>query len=83
MFKPKATGTLPVSKANLAFLRDGVLPGHEQALRHGLQPLPGFPLDQIPVAAKTGTGQAAEQPAVDVVVRHLRAREQARSTPSS
>ena len=82
MFKPKKTGTLPVSKANLAFLREAFSEVTSKPYGTGYNPFKGFPLAQIPVAAKTGTGQASRQPAVDVVVRDVRAREQARSTPS-
>ena len=59
LFKPKKTGTLPVSKANLAFLRDAFSQVTSQPYGTGYNPFQGFPLAQIPVAAKTGTGQAS------------------------
>jgi penicillin-binding protein 2 len=60
VFKPKKTGTLPVSQANLAFLRDAFSQVTSQPYGTGYYPFQGFPLAQIPVAAKTGTGQAAK-----------------------
>jgi penicillin-binding protein 2 len=60
VFKPKKTGRLPVSKANLAFLRDAFSQVTSQTYGTGYNPFKGFPLAQIPVAAKTGTGQAAK-----------------------
>jgi len=59
VFKPKKNGTLPVSKANLAFLRDAFSQVTSQPYGTGYNPFKGFPLAQIPVAAKTGTGQAS------------------------
>lgn len=59
VFKPKKTGTLPVSKANLAFLRDAFSQVTSQPYGTGYNPFKGFPLGQIPIAAKTGTGQAS------------------------
>jgi penicillin-binding protein 2 len=58
--KPKKTGTLPVSKANLAFLRSAFSQVTSAPYGTGYNPFKGFPLGQIPVAAKTGTGQAAK-----------------------
>jgi penicillin-binding protein 2 len=59
LVKPKKTGTLPVSKANLAFLRDAFSQVTSESYGTGYNPFKGFPLSQIPVAAKTGTGQAS------------------------
>jgi penicillin-binding protein 2 len=59
VFKPKKTGSLPVSKANLAFLRDAFSQVTSQPYGTGHNPFKGFPLGQIPIAAKTGTGQAS------------------------
>ena len=59
LIKPKKTGTLPVSKANLAFLRYAFSQVTSQPYGTGYNPFKGFPLAQIPVAAKTGTGQAS------------------------
>ncbi len=58
LFKPVKTGTLPVSQANMAFLRDAFSQVTSQPYGTGYGPFIGFPLDKIPVAAKTGTGQA-------------------------
>ncbi len=60
IFKPKKNGTLPVSKANMAFLRSAFSQVTSQPYGTGYNPFKGFPLAQIPVAAKTGTGQAAK-----------------------
>ncbi|MGE3812158.1 MAG: penicillin-binding protein 2 [Candidatus Nanopelagicales bacterium] len=59
-FPRKKMGTLPVSKSNLAFLRSAFTDVTTQPYGTGYNPFNGFPLDQIPVAAKTGTGQAAK-----------------------
>ncbi len=59
VFKPKKTGTLPVSKANMAFLRMAFSEVTSKPYGTGYNPFKGFPLNQIPVAAKTGTGQAS------------------------
>lgn len=59
VFKPKKTGTLPVSKANMAFLRMAFSEVTSKPYGTGYNPFKGFPLAQIPVAAKTGTGQAS------------------------
>ncbi len=59
VFKPKKTGTLPVSKANLAFLRMAFSEVTSKPYGTGYNPFKGFPLDRLPVAAKTGTGQAS------------------------
>jgi penicillin-binding protein 2 len=59
VIKPKKAGTLPVSKANLAFLRYAFSQVTSQPYGTGYNPFKGFPLAQIPVAAKTGTGQAS------------------------
>ena len=59
VFAPKKTGTLPVSQANLAFLRMAFSEVTSKPYGTGYNPFRGFPLDQIPVAAKTGTGQAS------------------------
>ncbi len=59
LIKPKVTGKLPVSKAHLAFLRDAFSQVTSKPYGTGYNAFRGFPLDQIPVAAKTGTGQAA------------------------
>ncbi len=59
IFKPKKTGTLPVSQANLAFLRSAFSQVTSKPYGTGYNPFKGFPLAQIPVAAKTGTGQAS------------------------
>ena len=58
--KPKKMGTLPVSKRDLAFLRAAFTDVTTQPYGTGYNPFRGFPLDRIPVAAKTGTGQAAK-----------------------
>lgn len=60
VMKPKVTGKLPVSKANLAFLRRAFSEVTSKPYGTGYNAFRGFPLDQIPVAAKTGTGQAAK-----------------------
>jgi penicillin-binding protein 2 len=60
VLKPTVTGKLPVSKANLKFLRDAFSEVTSKPYGTGYGPFRGFPLDQIPVAAKTGTGQAAK-----------------------
>ena len=57
--KPKKMGTLPVSQSNLAFLRSAFTEVTTEPYGTGYNPFRGFPLDKIPVAAKTGTGQAA------------------------
>ena len=59
LFKPVKTGTLPVSKANLAFLRSAFSEVTSKPYGTGYGAFKGFPLAQIPVAAKTGTGQAS------------------------
>ena len=59
-FKPKKAGTLPVPKSTLAFLRSAFSQVTSKPYGTGYNPFRGFPLDQIPVAAKTGTGQAAK-----------------------
>jgi len=59
LFKPQATGKLPVSAANLAFLREAFSEVTSRTYGTGYNAFKGFPLGQIPVAAKTGTGQAA------------------------
>jgi len=59
VFTPRKTGTLPVSQANLAFLRYAFSQVTSQPYGTGYNPFQGFPLAQIPVAAKTGTGQAS------------------------
>lgn len=59
VFKPKKTGRLPVSQANLAFLRSAFSEVTSKPYGTGYNPFVGFPLDKIPVAAKTGTGQAS------------------------
>lgn len=56
---PKKIGTLPVSKANLTFLRKAFTDVTTREYGTGYNPFRGFPLDQVPVAAKTGTGQAS------------------------
>ncbi len=58
-FKPKKVGTLPVSSSNLAFLRQAFSEVTSKPYGTGYNPFRGFPLAQIPVAAKTGTGQAS------------------------
>jgi len=58
LFAPVKTGTLPVSASNMAFLRDAFSQVTSQPYGTGYGPFIGFPLDKIPVAAKTGTGQA-------------------------
>jgi penicillin-binding protein 2 len=60
LMKPKITGKLPVSKASLAFLRDAFSQVTSKPYGTGYNAFRGFPLGQIPVAAKTGTGQAAK-----------------------
>ncbi|HET7901341.1 MAG TPA: penicillin-binding protein 2 [Candidatus Nanopelagicales bacterium] len=59
LFKPKSDGRLPVSAANLAFLRQAFSDVTSKDYGTGHNPFKGFPLAQIPVAAKTGTGQAS------------------------
>jgi len=58
MLKPKKVGTLPVSQADLAFLRKSFSEVTSQPFGTGYGPFLGFPLGKIPVGAKTGTGQA-------------------------
>jgi penicillin-binding protein 2 len=60
VLKPTVTGKLPVSKANLKFLRDAFSEVTSRPYGTGYNAFRGFPLAQIPVAAKTGTGQAAK-----------------------
>ena len=60
LIKPQVTGKLPVSKANMAFLRDAFSQVTSKPYGTGYNAFRGFPLNQIPVAAKTGTGQAAK-----------------------
>ncbi len=55
---PKKVGSLPVSQANLEFLRSAFSEVTSQSFGTGYPPFQGFPLNQIPIAAKTGTGQA-------------------------
>ncbi len=57
--KPLRTGRLPVSAANLAFLRNAFSQVTSETYGTGYNAFKGFPLAQIPVAAKTGTGQAS------------------------
>jgi penicillin-binding protein 2 len=57
---PVKAGTLPVSKANMAYLRDAFERTTSDPSGTGHGPFIGFPLDQIPVATKTGTGQAGQ-----------------------
>jgi penicillin-binding protein 2 len=59
LFKPVKAGKLPVSAANLAFLREAFSEVTSKPYGTGYNPFKGFPLSQIPVAAKTGTGQAS------------------------
>ena len=59
VFKPVKAGTLPVTKSNLAFLRAAFSDVTSQPYGTGYNPFQGFPLSQIPIAAKTGTGQAS------------------------
>ena len=59
VFAPVKTGKLPVSAANLAFLRNAFSEVTSQPYGTGYNPFKGFPLSQIPIAAKTGTGQAS------------------------
>lgn len=59
VFQPVKSGTLPVSQANLAFLRYAFSEVTKEPYGTGYYPFRGFPLDQIPIAAKTGTGQAS------------------------
>jgi penicillin-binding protein 2 len=59
LYKPVAKGKLPVSPANLAFLRKAFSQVTSASYGTGYNPFKGFPLAQIPVAAKTGTGQAS------------------------
>jgi penicillin-binding protein 2 len=58
-FKPVVAGKLPVSAANMAFLRNAFSQVTSQPYGTGYNPFQGFPLSQIPIAAKTGTGQAS------------------------
>jgi penicillin-binding protein 2 len=60
VMKPQVTGKLPVSKGNLAFLRQAFSDVTSKPYGTGYNAFRGFPLDEIPVAAKTGTGQAAK-----------------------
>jgi penicillin-binding protein 2 len=57
-FAPKKMGTLPVSASNQEFLRSAFSEVTSQPFGTSYDAFKGFPLDQIPVAAKTGTGQA-------------------------
>ena len=59
LFKPVSSGRLPVSAAHLAFLRQAFSEVTSRTYGTGYNPFKGFPLAQIPVAAKTGTGQAS------------------------
>ncbi|MEZ5115767.1 MAG: penicillin-binding protein 2 [Candidatus Nanopelagicales bacterium] len=54
-FKPKSRGKVKVPKSTIAFLQDA-LPGVTTD-GSGRAPFEGFPLDQIPVASKTGSAQ--------------------------
>jgi len=59
LFKPVKAGTLPVTASNLAFLRSAFSGVTSLPYGTGYNPFKGFPLSQIPIAAKTGTGQAS------------------------
>ncbi len=54
-FTPKSEGRLPISASTLAFLQDA-LPGVTTD-GTGRYPFRGFPLAQVPIAAKTGTAE--------------------------
>jgi penicillin-binding protein 2 len=54
-FPPKSAGRLPASAKTLAFLRSTLATVTTSGT--AAPPFVGFPLDQIPVAAKTGTGE--------------------------
>ena len=58
MFAPKKMGTLPISAANMDFLRSAFSEVTSQPFGTSYPQFQGFPLNQIPIAAKTGTGQA-------------------------
>jgi penicillin-binding protein 2 len=58
--EPVKAGTLPVSRANMAYLRDAFERATSDPSGTGYGPFVGFPLDRIPVASKTGTGQAGQ-----------------------
>ncbi len=60
LIKPKKMGTLPVTKSNLTYLRNAFSDVTSDPQGTGYNPFKGFPLDQIPVGAKTGTGQAGQ-----------------------
>ena len=55
---PKKVGSLPLTAANQEFLRSAFSEVTSQSFGTGYGPFQGFPLNQIPIAAKTGTGQA-------------------------
>ena len=70
---PKSTHEVPARSRCPASRRDG----------SGETPFVGFPLDQIPVASKTGSAQVTGRRRLHLVVRVVRAGEQARATRSS
>jgi penicillin-binding protein 2 len=55
--KPKVTGKLPVRREVLDYLRDALRSVTENGTGRGPFERAGFPLDKIPVASKTGTGE--------------------------
>lgn len=55
--KPKKIGSLPYSKQVLGYLQDALVGVTKEGTARG--PFAGFPLSQLPVAAKTGTAEVA------------------------
>jgi penicillin-binding protein 2 len=60
-FAPEVAGTVDVPAEDLAFLRRALRGVIEDGTARG--PFEGFPLDQVPVAGKTGTGEVFGQQA--------------------
>ena len=54
-FKPIATGRVPVSAGTLSYIRNAL--AQVPVAGTAVTPFLGFPLDKIPVGAKTGTGE--------------------------
>jgi penicillin-binding protein 2 len=55
--EPEPAGKVPVSKATLAWLRHALRTVTEVGTGYGPFARAGFPLDKVPVASKTGTGE--------------------------
>jgi penicillin-binding protein 2 len=56
-FAPRKAGTAPVDKHTLKFLQKALVGVTENGSGHGPFVRAGFPIDEIPVATKTGTGE--------------------------